>query len=809
MLLAGALLLVSHYLRTRHNAGVDHGDSGDLPVSAGGVTLSRVPARGVGGQGVANAGEGDFLLESKNVRLVVGGYAEGMERRAQLGTIVDLVDANFADDRLIEWRPMLELSGQVLSLRCESVKVDAHGVTPALVLTHSARDGALRVETRLVLNADQPYVEITSRLVNRSKKTLESVSLGERLRFRGQVAFAPRLGFVHATARADVAWIASTGGPLSYAISAPGAELAASFVFDRFGSTGQETLSQPRSIEPGAELSVRRLLSVTRGGLERAAEIAWRAGGKKLGIAAGVIGQTPRWATVEARYADGQPALVAHVDSAGRYEFSLPEGDYQLLLRAPGGEDQRAVHIDAGVRTTPPLIAPRAGTLHYRVRDEADRPLPARLIVSGVPPTPDPEFGPIELAVGAKNNVYTQGGEGYLDLLPGRYRVVATHGTEYSVAREELEVNPDVGATFRAVLTHEVDTTGYIACDFHLHQAPSFDSTVPIDDRVLSLLAEDVEFAVPTDHNHVTDFSEYISGLHAETQLGSTPGVEITTENWGHFNAFPYPAAERPPPYEVDPQEIFNAVRTLAPDAVLQVNHPRMPGCGYFNKGELDAQHARAETAGFSFEFDTLEVVNGYDLENSKLIDDNLHEWFALLNAGKHYTAVGNSDSHRLVYHWAGYPRTYVRVADDRPSAVTPTEIAHALLAGHAEVSNGIFILALANDSAIPGDMVKGSRVKLDVSVRAPAWVDAKVIELFVNGELSQTHPIPERNQLPLRLDWETSLELKSDAFLVVRVRGEGIMNDVLPDKWVKPFAFTNPIYVDVNGDGVCRPHAP
>ena len=54
------------------------------------------------------------------------------------------------------------------------------------------------------------------------------------------------------------------------------------------------------------------------------------------------------------------------------------------------------------------------------------------------------------------------------------------------------------------------------------------------------------------------------------------------------------------------------------------------------------------------------------------------YEWFELINAGRRYTAVGNSDSHRLVYQWAGYPRTYVRVEDDRPSIATDSRCAAA-----------------------------------------------------------------------------------------------------------------------------------
>jgi hypothetical protein len=779
-----------------------------LPFQQGGIKVSLVPQSGVGGPTVAEAAAGDWLFESDRVRLVVGGDGDGVERRFRYGSIVDLVTRDFADEKLVEFRPVLQIGGKLVGTRVDGVRLETGGPRPVLRLLQSSRDGNFSLETELRLVPGEPFVELVTHAKNLGNGLARSVQVGERARWRGPASFAPRLGFVRSAMHSEVPWVSSTGGGLTYALAFPEGMADATFLFDRFGSSGQVTLSRADDLPPGDEIVYRRRLLVVDGGLEHAAELAWRMVGKKLGIVDGAIGAGVRWGSVEARYPDGRIALTSHIDPQGHYWLPLPAGDYNLLLRVPGGEDDDAVHVEPGGHVTAKLLAPRAGTLRYAITDEEGGALPARLVVTGIAPTKDPEFGPIELAVGAKNIAYTRDGQGFLELPPGRYKVLATHGTEYSIASQELEVNPDVGVTFRASLAHEVDTTGYLACDFHLHQAPSFDSTVSLEDRVLSLLSEGIEFAVPTDHNHVTDFTDTIAGLDAERDLGTTSGVEITTQSWGHFNAFPYPTSAPVPPFALDPPEIFAAVRAHAPEAVVQVNHPRMPGVGYFNRGELDARTGIAESEGFSFDFDTLEVVNGFDLENPKLIDDDMHEWFELINAGRHYTAVGNSDSHRLVYQWAGYPRTYVRVQDDRPSAASPGEIARSLIAGHAVVSNGIFLLVLANGKAGPGDLVSGGRVTLQVSVRAPDWVDVRSIEVYANGVLAVSHVVPPGTN-PLRAQWETDLEFDSDTFLVVVAKGDNAMRDTLPGKWIRPFAFTNPIYVDANRDGVFRSIGP
>ncbi len=779
-----------------------------LPFRQGGISVSLVPPTGVGGPNVAEATTGDWLFESDRVRLVVGGDGAGVERRFRYGSIVDLVTRDFAEEKLVEFRPVVQVAGKLQGTRVDGVKLETGGPRPVLRLLQTSRDGNISLETEVRLVPGEPFVELVTHAKNIGDTLARSVQVGERARWRGPASFAPRLGFVRAAMHAEVPWVSSTGGGITYALAFPEGMADATFLFDRFGSSGQVTLSRADDLPPGDELVYRRRLLVVEGGLEQAAELSWRMLGKELGVVEGSIGAAVRWGSVEARYPDGRTALTAHIDDKGHYALPLPAGDYTLLLRVPGGEDDAAVRVDAGARVESTLIAPQPGTLRYSITDEEGGALPARLVVTGVAPTPDPEFGPIELAVGAKNIAYTRDGQGTLELPPGRYRVLATHGTEYSIATQELEVNPTVGVTFRAALAHEVDTTGYLACDFHLHQAPSFDSTVALEDRVLSLLSEGIEFAVPTDHNHVTDFTDTIAALDAERDLGTASGVEITTQNWGHFNAFPYPSHGPVPPFALDPPEIFAAVRSHAPDAVLQVNHPRMPGVGYFNRGELDSHTGVAESEGFSFDFDTLEVVNGFDLENPQLIDDDMHEWFDLINVGRRYTAVGNSDSHRLVYQWAGYPRTYVRVRDDRAAVASPSEIAHALLGGHAVVSNGIFILALVNGTAGPGDMVSGGRITLQVSVRAPDWVDVRSIEVYANGVLAVTHAVaPGTN--PMRAQWETDLDFDNDTFVVVVVKGDNAMRDTLPGKWIRPFAFTNPIYVDANRDGVFRSAGP
>ena len=186
----------------------------------------------------------------------------------------------------------------------------------------------------------------------------------------------------------------------------------------------------------------------------------------------------------------------------------------------------------------------------------------------------------------------------------------------------------------------------------------------------MSLLAEGVEYAAATDHNIVTDYAPAIAALdaarasavrRASRSRRTRGGTSIATRTRGPT-----------PPYAGTPAEIFGAVRGSADHALIQVNHPRMGDIGYFNRARLDCKTGSADAGGFSYDFDVIEVFNGFE-RDLPTIEGNLQDWYGLLASGRRYTAVGNSDSHRLVTQWAGYPRTYVALI-----RTTPRESARA-----------------------------------------------------------------------------------------------------------------------------------
>lgn len=775
----------------------------DLPLQGGGVTLSRVGRAGAGTGPAVQAAEGDWLLESDRVRLVVGSDAEGVDRQLGHGVLLDLAEGELGNDAVFGISTTLLIAGREQPLRTLRVEPVVEGERPALRIAQSSRDGYLRLSTFVRLAPGRPWAELTTRAENRGAAPQAAVSIGDRVRWPGAATFAPRLGFVEQATHARVPFIARRGRDLSYALAfAQGADV--DFRFDRIGPTEQIATSRAVDIAPGASVEHRRALIVARGGLAAIAEHAFTQAGKKVGRIRGKLSPVPAWATVQAEHGDGRPVLSVRAEPDGSFELPLPADPYRIVLTAPGGEDRQRVTLESGAELSVELTPPEPGTLRFSVVDGRGQPLPARWLVRGIPPTKTPHFGPAERAQGAGSGGYALSGSGRVELPPGRYAFLLTHGIEHAIYEKPVLISRERGETLRAVLPRKVDTPEWIACDFHVHAAPSHDSSVTLEDRVESLVSDGVEFAVATDHNHVTDYAPAVDRLLVDDRLSSVSGIEITTARWGHFNAYPYPTgAPAPRSANADPGEIFGSVRLYAPEALIQVNHPRMNEIGYFNRAGLDAGAGAAASAAYAPDFDVIEVLNGFELGQPEVVEKNIAEWMALLGAGKRYTAVGNSDSHRLGSEWVGHPRTYVRVVDDAPRAVTPREIGEALRAGRAFVTSGPFVIAKA-DGRGPGELATASdgQVTLQVSVRAPAWIDVSVAEAWLNGRLVASQRATAPPNAPVRLAWQKRIDVEQDAFLIVIVRGERTLDRVLPGVDARPLAFTNPIWIDGDGDG-------
>ncbi len=773
-----------------------------LPVSGAGVTIRR-DLPGTSGEHTA-----DWHMEAGGVELVVAGHA-GDARGAAPGTILSVRPSSEQVGALRSIETVVFVAGQEYALETERITPVLTLDAPSLRIDQRVLALPIRLSTTLSMQSGREWIDIVTRLETSSDTPISAVALGDRVAWPGAPTFAPRLGFVDEPTTAEAPWMARLGYRYATALVFEDGAANVTFAFERRLPTHQTAIGAPFELAPARAHESRRTLLFVRGGLPQMAALAWQALSRPYGMVHGQLDPPPSWAVVRALHPDGRTVLEAPVDASGQYGLPLPAGTYRLVLECPGGVDEQTVEIDpSSVPVEADLMPPTAGRLRLSATDVSGEALPVRWIVRGVPPTPNPDFGPDERVGGMKNVVYTLHGSGEVELAPGTYRVQATHGPEWSVAEREVSIRQNLGAAVRVELEQEVLTPGWISADLHLHAAPSFDSTVALEDRVIALAAEGVEFAAATDHDQVTDYAPAIARAEMGDHLLSVPGVEITTQNWGHINAYPFPADAGAPQHAgLTAREIFRAARARSPAALIQVNHPQMGSIGYFLRGGLDADRGTFGESGFDWDFDVLELINGFELGDPEVMAATLQDWFALLNRGIHPTAVGNSDSHGLLFQWAGYPRTYVRVASDIPGRVDAAEVVESLRAGRAMLSTGPFVSILVDGWAGPGDLVTVTSEGpiAEISVRAARWLEVQQVEVWVDGKIAARRAVSVQNRV-VRLAWQLPLDVQSDAWVVVVVRGQKGLEKVAPGRGATPIAITNPVFIDVDGDGAWKP---
>jgi hypothetical protein len=512
--------------------------------------------------------------------------------------------------------------------------------------------------------------------------------------------------------------------------------------------------------------------------------------------------------------AEGKPAAAAALSPDGTFELVSGVALSTAFLSLGGSRLGPAVKVENPLV----LASPALGALRVEVVDH-DRgiALPSRVVVHGHEGPKEPNFGP-PFRAGAGPLIDTEDGQARVLLPAGRYRVLATRGLEYTVDQQIVEVpaGGEVAAELR--LRRAVPTPGWVGCDLHVHSRGSFDSVVSIDDRVRSLMAAGVDFAIPSEHNRVGSYdSALVAGQG--TWFSWVPAVEVTTVNplRGHFNVFPYTLATAPAYTHTGLFDLVHFVRRETPGSIIQINHPNMGRIGHFNSVHVDTETARG-VARLAQGFDTIEVYNGFDLGERAKTEQTVLDWMRLLERGRFHWATGNSDSHAVQYIGVGYPRTFVDVgagSDHDGGEGPPVDAARlvdSLRQGRAITTSGPIVELTQGDRGAGGRLeVTDGKARVHIKVRAAPWVDAHDIEVYVGAKSVLIKTLPERpakvgrpegsldeaRQAAVLFDEEVEVPVVAGSrALVVLVRGGRSVGEVLPfmDFW--PMAISNPLII-------------
>ncbi|MCS7066236.1 MAG: carboxypeptidase regulatory-like domain-containing protein, partial [Fimbriimonadales bacterium] len=294
-----------------------------------------------------------------------------------------------------------------------------------------------------------------------------------------------------------------------------------------------------------------------------------------------------------------QFTTLALTDQQGAFVARLPEGEWRGVVFADHHSPHEfTIRLPENQDLSVRLAAP--ARLAIRVVNEQRRPMPCAVvferIMSKMPNAERVLYGE-EGDFGRFERVYfSLTGEETLQVEPGRYRITLTRGFEYEIAQREIDLPSGTQERFEATLQQTAPMPGYLSGDFHVHAIPSPDSNDPLADKVKAYLAAGVQILTATDHDVNTDYMPVIRQLGVQDQITSIVGTEITPI-WalGHFNAYPQRYDPNLPNngavvwYDLNAAQIFNAARkNYKGDVIVQVNHPRSAGMGYFAYVGLD-----------------------------------------------------------------------------------------------------------------------------------------------------------------------------------------------------------------------------
>jgi len=470
-----------------------------------------------------------------------------------------------------------------------------------------------------------------------------------------------------------------------------------------------------------------------------------------------------------------------------------------------------------------------------------------------------------------QNKAYLGSGTATLDVPSGVYDVWASRGPEWTAVHQTVDTSQPVQPLV-FTLSRAVDTTGYLAADFHIHARPSFESALQspplpaLPDRVLHYMTEGIEIMGSSDHDCIVDYAHVIASLGLGGLVTSLVGVEATpgtnaypdgngncdqlgpdsspanTEP-GHWSGYPLSPSgtyQTTADSGIPAASIYDMLRGFGDSSTLvQLNHPYY-ATGYANIGWLDksgfnpsvpipatwpgnslptnaflrkpSQVTGSTTQGI--DFDAIELWAGGSTVQGR---PARAAWFSLLNQGFLKVGVANGDSHNTARS-AGYPRNLVYLGTSDPSQVTPAQVAAAVRAGKVIGTTGP-IPSITVDGAGMGQLVTDTSgtVNVAVKVQAAPWVPVDEIRIVVNGNVAQTIPLPALDPEPtVRYDNTLPIPITKDSWIVVEagatLPADPTQEPPIPYAYTRvttgfpPLSFTNPVFVDFDGNGKFDP---
>jgi hypothetical protein len=768
---------------------------------------------------------GDFLLRNDKVEAVISGNLP--LRRANMSTfygadgitpgcLYDLTLRSANNDQITIFSPSHQ-QGPVSWVRVVKDGKDGEAIVECAV-TGANHDGLARYHQYQLRDGWQG-LRITTTLVNESAEP-KMVSLQDRW-----------TSFLRTGAALGIAW-ADAVDPAD----------KAGYAYGVIDGTPGVSPTRPFELASGASVTVTRFLAVGHSPVEAFGLVAAERG--PVGHVGGTVrdqsGASVASAEILVRTTgdfDSNVGVV-HPDAEGHFSVALPEGKYQFTFTDLGRADvPQTVEVKPGAASKLDVAMAVAAAIHFQISDATGRSIPCKAQFLAVEGTDPVNLGPENRAHGCVDQYHSEKGDFRVQVPPGKYRVVVTHGIEFSHLEKLVTLTPGQTFEFGGQLKRVVDTHGWVSADYHNHSTQSGDNTCGTPDRLINLAAENIEFAPTTEHNRLYDWRPIIYQLGLSNEIQTVPGMELTG-SLAHLNAFPFTPVpftqdNGAPVWDPDPRVAAITLRSwqgAEPDRWVQINHPDMV------KDFIDSHTAGKVDGGFqglATLIDGIETQNGlgtrillgrpFVIEKNSAGKESVQMvrefiWLQMLNQGHRYAAMAVNDAHTVYNNGVGGWRMYLPSKSDNPAEIDWRENVRHAKAGHSYLTNGPFLLVQTEDGAGPGETAKVATgtVKLKVRVQCTDWIDIDRVQVLANGlalpSLNFTRAANPKmfQDGVVKFDQTVDVPIHQDSHIIVVAYGEhsdlSVGYGTSAQAKMNPCAYHNPIFV-VTGDHPFQPN--
>ena len=611
-------------------------------------------------------------------------------------------------------------------------------------------------------------------------------------------------------------------------------------------------------LPPGATHLWQRHLVISDRDFSRGTNQAWADKGIPTGIVTGIImeqGTERPLAGAEIRVMGGagwtgqfDPRPVTRVVSRedGQYALRLPEGNY-LISAAMRGRAAVSPMARVSVKPNePPTVAPFllgpqtfALVMVTHADDPTSTPIPAKVTLIAKPGTEPVEggFGP-SVANGVMNVYYAWRGTARIPVTPGRYRIIVSRGIEYDIYQNDMDIVSGSHLEVPVALKKVINTTGMMSVDAGVMTSASAVSMVAPRDRIMMAACAGVSVLVSGDYNVATDLQAAVDEIGLSRFVKAFKGIRfLASDGEMSANVLMYPLTDGDARKAEEfgrinkglaPDIFLSDLRKEFPDCIIQIDKPLDSQMGYLTNFPFDDRFLKFEEQVPPPDFDALQIVDGKRF----IMFQPMNARFAQLAAkrteksgGGPLSPVASSVSSLPYGEEVGSPRMYMHTPHDTLPSFTAEDIVKNIRGQSFLVTNGPFIKVRAlNPATGLFDVPPGSVVDLSTTnvmwiqsrVEAASWVAVTGIHFNLNGLPKSQIEIAPSSQLlryPVRVSADADKTViypeRDTYFTGFAFSTRRSLAPVIPDApeaiggEVYPFAWTGPIYVDKDGNGV------